>query len=85
MEVERRKLGESAQSSPTPNPFVSVKILECPSLRESGDCFDELNEERIAGLGRWLRGGVLLSEADCGWEHIFNSLYTTHNDRVEFR
>ena len=49
MDVEKRELGESAQSSSTPNAFVSAIILECPSLIESGDCFDELNGERIAG------------------------------------
>ena len=33
MDVERRELEESAQSSSTPNAFVSALILECPSLR----------------------------------------------------
>ena len=33
MDVEKRELGESAQSSSTPNAFVSAIILECPSLR----------------------------------------------------
>ena len=49
MDVEKRELEESAQSSSTPNAFVSAVILECSSLRESGDCFDQLNGERIAG------------------------------------